>query len=74
MRNMIFTITKINHMGYICRKVARQVMLMADREATMGEKKRGNVKIDLPESLNDPKFERSDKEFMTDEFRREIER
>ncbi len=31
-----------------------------------------NVKIDLPKSLNDPKFERSDLEFMTDDYRRMI--
>jgi hypothetical protein len=31
-----------------------------------------NVKIDLPESLNDPKFERSDLAFMTDDYRHSI--
>ena len=46
-----------------------KVMLMAEE---MKEHK--NVMIDIPDSLNDPKFERSDREFLTDEYRKEIER
>jgi hypothetical protein len=36
------------------------------------ESKKGNVKIDIPDSLNDPKYERPDVEHMTDEYRRSI--
>ncbi|HEY3272839.1 MAG TPA: hypothetical protein VGJ92_03695 [Methanocella sp.] len=43
---------------------------MADTQEERSQKR--NVKIDLPESLNDPKFERSDLEHMTDEYRRSI--
>lgn len=47
-------------------------MLMAEKEASMKEQHR-NVMIDIPDSLNDPKFERSDKEYLTDEYRRSLE-
>jgi hypothetical protein len=46
------------------------VILMEERQAESSEKR--NVKIDIPESLNDPKYERPDVEHMTDEYRRSI--
>jgi hypothetical protein len=42
------------------------------REMKEERKESRNVKIDIPESLNDPKFERSDLDFMTDEYKRMI--
>ncbi|OPY29784.1 MAG: hypothetical protein A4E28_00686 [Methanocella sp. PtaU1.Bin125] len=29
-----------------------------------------NVKTDIPENMNSPKYERSDLEFLTDEYKR----
>jgi hypothetical protein len=50
-----------------------KVILMADeREGTIDTSKKGNVKIDIPPDLNDPKFERTDVPHMTDEYKRQI--
>jgi hypothetical protein len=53
--------------AYDKKRAQRKVILMAEKS------KEGffdrNVKTDIPENMNSPKYERSDLEFLTDEYK-----